>query len=51
VGGWGRWKLGDGDTYATEEVILEVELQVGVLLDGAEDLIELLALIEDNQRT
>lgn len=26
------------NTYATEEVILEVELEVGVLLDGAEDL-------------
>jgi len=25
-------------TYATEEVVLEVELEVGVLLDGAEDL-------------
>lgn len=26
------------ERYATEEVILEVELEVGVLLDGAEDL-------------
>ena len=34
--GWVGW------TYATEEVLLEVELQVGVLLDGAEDLMGVL---------
>jgi hypothetical protein len=28
----------EGQTYATEEVVLEVELEVGVLLNGAEDL-------------
>ena len=43
-----RWKPGVRElgvdlvsaenTYATEKVILEVELEVGVLLDGAEDL-------------
>ena len=27
------------NTYATEKVILEVELEVSVLLDGAEDLL------------
>jgi hypothetical protein len=26
------------NTYATKKVILEVELEVGVLLDGTEDL-------------
>ena len=28
----------EGQTYATEEMVLEVELEVGVLLDGAKDL-------------
>lgn len=34
------WGLGCGGcwTYATEKVFLEVELDVGVLLDSAEDL-------------
>ena len=27
-----------GQTYATEEMVLEVELEVGVLLDSAKDL-------------
>jgi len=34
--GWG-WKYW-GQTYATEEVVLEVELEVRVLLDSAKDL-------------
>ena len=28
----------EGQTYATEEMVLEVELEVGVLLDSAKDL-------------
>jgi hypothetical protein len=36
------------NTYATKKVILEVELEVGVLLDGFEDLSILLALPRSN---
>jgi hypothetical protein len=36
------------NTYATKKVILEVELEVGVLLDGLEDLNVLLALLRSN---
>jgi hypothetical protein len=36
------------NTYATKKVILEVELEVGVLLDSLEDLDMLLALLESN---
>jgi hypothetical protein len=36
------------NTYATKKVILEVELEVGVLLDGLEDLNALLALLRSN---
>jgi hypothetical protein len=32
------------NTYATEKVILEVELEVGVLLDGAEDLLYIVSI-------
>lgn len=38
------------NTYATKEVILEVELEVGVLLDGAKDLVILLDTLEDDYR-
>lgn len=37
------------NTYATKKLILEVELEVGVLLNGAEDLNVLLALFESGQ--
>lgn len=37
------------NTYATKKVILEVKLEVGVFLDGAEDLSGLLALFESGQ--
>jgi hypothetical protein len=36
------------NTYATKKVILEVELEVGVLLDGLEDLGISLALVKNN---
>jgi hypothetical protein len=36
------------NTYATKKVILEVELEVGVLLDGLEDLNIWLALLRNN---
>ena len=32
------------NTYATKKVILEVELEVGVLLDGAEDLLKIVSI-------
>ena len=32
------------NTYATEKVILEVELEVSVLLDGAKDLLYIVSI-------
>jgi len=37
------------NTYATKKVILEVELEVGMLLDGAEDLFIWLALLRSGR--
>jgi hypothetical protein len=36
------------NTYATKKVILEVKLEVGVLLDGLEDLNIMLALLKSD---
>ena len=57
---WRRWKPGvcelgvdpgsAENTYATKKVILEVELEVGVLLNGAKDLTALLAKLKEYHR-
>ena len=48
---FGIQPVSDENTYATEKVILEVELEVGVLLDGLEDLRVSLALFESDLTT
>jgi hypothetical protein len=40
-----------GQAYATKEMVLEVELDVGVLLDGAEDLKNAVRVLMDVRRS